>query len=98
MDAATAQQLAGAIQVLAMAAAAIPPAALAADTLTSPYEGGPLDLASWHGSSLLCDGALALGSKFTRRVNALQVFLADQDKSQNVSLGPSNSWYPDDNH
>ena len=84
MDAATAQQLATAIQVLTAAAAALPPppappapAAPAADPLTSPYEGGPLDLASWHGSSLFCDGAQALTSKFTRKVNALQLFLAD---------------------
>ena len=43
----------------------------------SPYEGGPLDLASWHGSSLFHDGAQALTSKFTGKVNALQLFLAD---------------------
>ena len=55
MDAATAQQLASAIQALAAAAGALPPppappapAAPAADPLTSPYEGGPLDLASRH--------------------------------------------------
>ena len=83
MDAATAQQLAAAIQALAAAAAALPPpappapAAPAADPLTSPYEGGPLDLASWHGSSLFRDGAQALASKFTGKVNALQLFLAD---------------------
>ena len=84
MDAATAQQLAAAIQALAAAAAALPPppapaapAALAADPLTSPYEGGPLDLASRHGSSLFRDGAQALASKFTGKVNALQLFLAD---------------------
>ena len=84
MDAATAQQLAAAIQALAAAAAALPPppappapAAPAADPLTSPYEGGPLDLASRHGSSLFCDGAQALASKFTGKVNALQLFLAD---------------------
>ena len=84
MDAAAAQQLATAIQALAAAAAALPPppappapAALAADPLTSPYEGGPLDLASQHGSSLFCDGALALASKFMGKVNALQLFLAD---------------------
>ena len=84
MDAATAQQLATAIQALAAAAAADPPppaqpapAAPAADPLTSPYEGGPLDLASRHGSSLFCNGALALTSKFTGKVNALQLFLAD---------------------
>ena len=82
MDAATAQQLA--IQALAAATAALPPppappapAAPAADPLTSPYEGGPLDLASRHGSSLLRDGAQALASKFTGKVNALQLFLAD---------------------
>ena len=64
MDAATAQQLAAAIQALAAAAAALPPppappapAAPAADPLTSPYEGGPLDLASQHGSGLFRDGA-----------------------------------------
>ena len=83
MDAATAQQLAAAIQALAAAAAALPPpappvpAAPPADPLTSPYEGGPLDLASRHGSSLFRDGAQALASKFTGKVNALQLFLAD---------------------
>ena len=84
MDAAAAQQLATAIQALAAAVAALPPppalpapAAPAADPLTSPYEGGPLDLASQHGSSLFCDGALALTSKFTGKVNTLQLFLAD---------------------
>ena len=84
MDAATAQQLAAAIQALAAAAAALPPppappapAAPVADPLTSPYEGGPLDLASRHGSSLFRDGAQALASKFTGKVNALQLFLAD---------------------
>ena len=48
MDAAAAQQVADAIQVLAMAVAAFPPppappapTAPAADPLTSPYEGGP---------------------------------------------------------
>ena len=65
MDAATAQQLATAIQALATAAAALPPppaplapAAPAADPLTSPYEGGPLDLATRHGSSLFRDGLM----------------------------------------
>ena len=53
------------------------PAAPAADPLTSPYEGGPLDLASRHESSLFRDGAQALVSKFTRKVNALHLFLAD---------------------
>ena len=84
MDAATAQQLAAAIQALAVAAAALPPppappapAAPAADPLTSAYEGGSLDLASWHGSSLFRDGAQAHVSKFTGKVNALQLFLAD---------------------
>ena len=84
MDAATAEQLATAIQALATATAAFPPqpappapAAPAADPLTSPYEGGPLDLASWHRSSLFHNGAQALASKFTRKVNALQLFLAD---------------------
>ena len=84
MDAATSQQLAAAIQALAAAAAVLPPppappapAAPAADPLTSPYEGGPLDLASWHGSSLFRDGAQALASKFPGKVNALQLFLAD---------------------
>ena len=84
MDAASAQQLVAAIQVLAVAAAVIPPppappapAALAADPLTSPYEGGLLDLASWHGSSLFHDGALALASKFTGKVNTLKLFLAN---------------------
>ena len=37
----------------------------------------PLDLASWHGSSLFCNGALALASKFMGKVNTLQLFLAD---------------------
>ena len=55
MDAATAQQLAAAIQALAAAAAALPPPP--ADPLTSPYEGSPLDLASRHGSGLFRDGA-----------------------------------------
>ena len=84
MDAATAQQLAAVIQALAVAAAALPPppappapTAPAADLLTSSYEGGPLDLASWHGSSLFRDGAQALASKFTGKVNTLQLFLAD---------------------
>ena len=84
MDAATAQQLATAIQALAVATAALPPpptppapTAPAADSLTSPYEGGPLDLASRHGSGLFHDGAQALASKFTGKVNALQLFLAD---------------------
>ena len=84
MDAATAQQLAVAIQALAAAAAVLPPppappapTAPAAGPLTSPYEGGPLDLASQHGSSLFCNGAQALASKFTGKVNALQLFLAD---------------------
>ena len=81
MDAATAQQLAAAIQALAVAAAALPPppappdpAAPAADPLTSSYEEGHLDLASRHGSSLFRDGAQALASKFTRKFNALQLF------------------------
>ena len=84
MNAAAAQQLVDAVQALAVAAAALPPppappapAAPAADLLTSPYEGGPLDLASQLGSSFFCDGALALASKFTGKVNALQLFLAD---------------------
>ena len=84
MDAATAQQLATAIQALAAAVAALPPphalpapAAPAADPLTSLYEGGPLDLASQHRSSLFRNGAQALASKFTGKVNALQLFLAD---------------------
>ena len=84
MDVATAQQLAAAIQALAAAAAALPPppapqapAPPVADPLTSPYEGGPLDLASRHGSSLFRDGAQALTSKFTGKVNTLQLFLAD---------------------
>ena len=84
MDAATAQQLAAAIQALAMAVAALPPppappapAAPVADPLISPYEGGPLDLASWHGSSLFHDGAQVLASKFTGKVNALQLFPAN---------------------
>ena len=84
MDAAAAQQLATAIQALALAAAAFPPppapptpTAPAAAPLTSPYEGGPIDVASWHGSSLFYDGALALASKFMGKVNALQLFLAD---------------------
>ena len=84
MDAATAQQLATAIQALAMAAAALPPppappapAAPAADPLTSPYEGDPLDLASQHRSSLFRDGAQALAFKLTGKINALQLFLAD---------------------
>ena len=84
MDAAAAQQLATAIQALAVEVAALrphtaPPAPTvpAADPLTSPYYGGPLDLTSRHGSSLFCDGARALTSKFTGNVNALQLFLAD---------------------
>ena len=84
MDAAAAQQLATAIQALAVATAALPPppalpapAAPTADPLTSPYEGGPLDLASQHRSSLFHDGAHALTSKFTGKVTALQLFLAD---------------------
>ena len=75
MDAATAHQLATAIQALAAAAAALPPppappapAAPTADVLTSPYEGGPLDLASRHGSRL---------HRFTGKVNTLQLFLAN---------------------
>ena len=31
----------------------------------------------WHGSSLFRDGPLALASKFTGKVNTLQLFLAD---------------------
>ena len=84
MDAATAQQLAAAIQVLAAAAAALPPppaspapAGPVADPLTSTYEGGHLDLASRHGSSLSRNGAQAIVTKFTGKVNALQLFLAD---------------------
>ena len=84
MDAAAAQQLATTLQALAVAVAVLPPppappapAVPAADPLTSPYKGGPLDLASWHGSSLFHDGALALTSKFTGKVNTLQLFLAD---------------------
>ena len=84
MDAAAAQQLATAIQAPATAVAALPPPSAppaptvpAADPLTSPYKGGPLDLAPRHGSSLFCDGALALTSKFAWKVNALQLFLAD---------------------
>ena len=84
MDVATAKQLAAAIQALAAAPAALPPppappapAAPAADPLTPPYEGGPLDLASRHGSSLFRDGAQALTSKFTGKVDALQLFLAN---------------------
>ena len=84
MDAAAAQQLPTAIQALPAAAAALPPppappapAAPPADPLTSPYKGGPLDLASMHGSSLFRDGAQALASKFTGKVNALQLFLAN---------------------
>ena len=83
MDVATTQQLAAAIQALAAAAAVLPPpppapqAPAAPAPLTSPYEGGPLNLTSWHGSSLFRDGAQALASKFTRKVNALQLFLAD---------------------
>ena len=76
--------MATAIQALAAAVAALPPppappapAGPAADPLTSPYKGGPLDLASQHGSSLLHDEAQALASKFTGKVNALQLFLAD---------------------
>ena len=66
MDAAAAQQLATAIQALGVAAAVLPPhhappapTVPAGDPLTSPYEGGPLDLTSQHGSSLFRDGALA---------------------------------------
>ena len=84
MDAAADQQLVDAIQALATAAAALSPppdppapAAAAADLPTSSYEGGPLDLASQHGSSLFHDGALDLASKFMGKVNALQLFLAD---------------------
>ena len=84
MDGATAQQLATAIQALASAAAVLPPppappapAAPAADPLTSPYEGGPLEPASRHGLSLFHDGDQALASKFTGKVNALQLFLVD---------------------
>ena len=87
MDAAAAQQLATAIQALAVATAALPPppgppapaapAAPAADPLTSPYEGGPVDLASRHSASHFRDVALALASKFTGKVNALQLFLSN---------------------
>ena len=84
MDAAAAQQLAMNIQALAATVAALPPppappapAATAADPLTSPYKGGSLDLASQHRSSLFHDGALALTSKFTAKVNALQHYLAN---------------------
>ena len=84
MDAATAQQLATAIEAQAMAVAALPPPPAppapdtpAADPIMSLYKRGPLHLASWYGSSLFCDGAQALASKFTGKVNALQLFLAD---------------------
>ena len=94
MDAATAQQLAAAIQALAAAAAALPPpaapaapAAPPADPLTSPYKGGPLDLASRHRSSLFCDGAQALASKFTGKVNALQLFLPTSRQEPRRAVG-----------
>ena len=100
MDVATAQQLAAAIQALAAAAAALPPppappapAAPAADPLTSPYEGGPLDLASQHGSSLFHDGGSHVQvHREGQRPSTLPG--RPQDKSQDMPLGPSNSWYP----
>ena len=42
-----------------------------------PYEKGHLDLASRHRSSQFRNGAQALASKFTGKVNALQLFLAN---------------------
>ena len=70
MNDATAQQLAQAIQALAMATAAPPaaPAAIRPPAIPdhiSPYDGNALDLSSWTGTSLFQKGSEALASKFT---------------------------------
>ena len=85
MNDATAQQLAQAIQALAMAATAElpPPAAPAAipppiiPDHISPYEGNALDLSSQTGTSLFQKGSEALASKFTGKVEDLHLFLAN---------------------
>ena len=82
MNDTTAQQLAQAIQALAMAAAA-PPAAPTAippppiPDHISPYKGNALDLSSRTGTSLFQKGCEALASKFTGKVEDLHLFLAD---------------------
>ena len=82
MDNNAAQQLTPAINALAAMATAIPPAArvpLAAPPpppLASRYEGGVLNLTSCRGSSLFHDCCATLDSKFTSKVDALQLFLA----------------------
>ena len=88
MNDATAQQLAQAIQALAMAAAAPPaaPAAIPPPAIPdhiSPYEGNALDLSSRTGTSLFQKGSEALASKFTGKVEDLHLFLADlKDRSE----------------
>ena len=105
MDTASAQQLAAAIQVLAPAVEAIPPPAApaapavpAANPLTSPYEGGPLELTSQHGSSLFHDGAIVLASKFTGKVNALNCSLLTSRQEPRCAIGTIQLGYPDGSH
>ena len=96
MDAATAQQLATAIQALATAAAALPPppalpapVALAADPLTSPYQGGPLDLASWYGPSLFQQWSSCPHFQVHWEGQCPPTLpCRTQDKSEDVPLGP----------
>ena len=82
MNDATAQQLAQAIQALATATAAPPPAPAAIPPPAipdhiSPYEGNTLDLSSRTGTSLFQKRSEALASKFTGKVEDLHLFLAD---------------------
>ena len=83
MDNNAAQQLVAAKNALAATAMAIPPAVLVPlaapplPPLTSLYKGRALDLTSCHASSLFHDGCAMLDSKFTGKVDALQLFLAD---------------------
>ena len=88
MNDATAQQLAQAIQALAMAAAAPPavPAAIPPPPIPdhiSPYKGNALDLSSRTGTSLFQKGNEALASKLTGKVEDLYLFLVDlKDRSE----------------
>ena len=83
MDAQAAQNLTAAINALAAAPAALPAAPAAPATpvtrppLTSPYEGGAFGLLSHLGAQLFCDGCAPLSSKFTAKVDDLQLFLAN---------------------
>ena len=101
MDEQAGQNLAAAMNALAAAAAALPaapatPAApVAGPPLTSPCEGDTLALLSRLSAQLFCDGCTPLSSKFSGKVDDLQLFLADvQEPGQNVSLGSSNTWHP----